>query len=86
MVSALFTNPFLFYALIAGCAASITSGMIGSYVVIRRIVFISGSIAHLFWEHGHLSMASQMLSDEWLTPTRALAAGILSALFMGGSI
>ena len=43
---ALLINPLLQTALIAGLASSLVSGIIGSYVVIKRIVFISGSIAH----------------------------------------
>ena len=43
---ALATNPLLLSAVIAGLAASVVSGIIGSYVVVKRIVFISGSISH----------------------------------------
>lgn len=44
--SAIFHNPFLQMALFSGLLASITSGVIGSYVVIKRISFLAGSIAH----------------------------------------
>ncbi|MCH9811842.1 metal ABC transporter permease [bacterium] len=44
--AALATNPFLQMALFAGLLASLGSGIIGSYTVVRRVVFISGSIAH----------------------------------------
>lgn len=37
---------FLFMALFAALLASISAGIVGSYVVVKRIVFISGSIAH----------------------------------------
>lgn len=43
---ALVQNPFLQTALFAGLAASIAGGIVGSYVVSKRIVFISGSISH----------------------------------------
>ena len=43
---ALQTNPLLLAAIFAGFAASVVSGIIGSYVVVKRIVFISGSISH----------------------------------------
>jgi len=33
-------------ALLTACAASVVSGIVGSYIVVKRIVFISGSIAH----------------------------------------
>ncbi len=45
-ISALFSNPFLLMALGAGLAASISGGIIGTYVVTKRIVFLSGSISH----------------------------------------
>ena len=37
---------FMRNALLAGLLASITCGVIGTYVVVNRIVFISGGIAH----------------------------------------
>lgn len=39
-------NPFLQIALLAALLASIAGGIVGSYVVAKRIVFISGSISH----------------------------------------
>ena len=38
--------PFVQRMFIAGFLASVTCGIIGSYVVVKRIVFISGGIAH----------------------------------------
>ncbi len=43
---ALASQPFLQYALIAGLLASIGCGVVGSYVVVKRITFIAGGIAH----------------------------------------
>ena len=43
---ALSINPFLSVALFAGLAAAFASGIVGPYVVSKRIVFISGSISH----------------------------------------
>lgn len=43
---ALSINPFLQVALFAGLAAAFASGIVGPYVVSKRIVFISGSISH----------------------------------------
>ncbi|HET54684.1 MAG TPA: metal ABC transporter permease, partial [Ignavibacteria bacterium] len=42
----LFTYNFMVNALIASFLASIAAGVIGSYVVVKRIVFISGGISH----------------------------------------
>jgi len=38
--------PFLQNALIAGLLASISCGVVGSFVVVRRITYIAGGIAH----------------------------------------
>jgi zinc transport system permease protein len=40
-------NPFLLTGLAAGLLASLACGVIGPYVVTRRIVFLSGAIAHM---------------------------------------
>lgn len=37
---------FLQYALLAGLLSSISCGIIGSYVTVRRITYIAGAIAH----------------------------------------
>ena len=40
-------NPFLLTGLLAGLLASVACGVIGPYVITRRIVFLSGGIAHM---------------------------------------
>ena len=40
-------NPLLLTGLLAGILASIACGMIGPYVVTKRIVFLVGAIAHI---------------------------------------
>lgn len=40
-------NPFLATGLAAGLLASVACGVIGPYVVTRRIVFLAGAIAHM---------------------------------------
>jgi zinc transport system permease protein len=42
----LWTYQFLRHAIMAGVFASIACGIIGSYVVVKRIVFIAGGISH----------------------------------------
>lgn len=44
--SALLAHQFLQHALMAGLLASIGCGIIGSFVVVRRISFLAGGIAH----------------------------------------
>ncbi len=42
----LFESSFLFNSLSAALLASIAAGIIGTYVVVKRLVFITGGIAH----------------------------------------
>jgi zinc transport system permease protein len=42
----IFSNPFVVMAAFASLLSSIASGIMGTYVVIKRIVFIAGSISH----------------------------------------
>lgn len=78
-------NPFLLLALFAGLAASFASGIIGSYVVVKRIVAISGSIAHsVLGGMGIFLWLKRTYGWDILTPLYgALFAGLLSALLMG---
>lgn len=82
---ALSTNPILFAAVMAGIAASIVSGIIGSYVVVKRIVFISGSISHAVLGGIGLSLFLERAKGiSWISPLYgALAASIISALIIG---
>ncbi|MBN2566162.1 MAG: metal ABC transporter permease [Candidatus Eisenbacteria bacterium] len=45
-LQALGEHSFLQYALLAGLLASVSCGIIGTYVVVRRISYIAGGIAH----------------------------------------
>jgi zinc transport system permease protein len=82
---ALRTNPLLLAAVFAGLAASIVSGIIGSYVVVKRIVFISGSISHsVLGGIGLCLWLERAKGVEWVSPLfGALVAAILSALIIG---
>ena len=82
---ALETNPLLLSAVIAGLAASIVSGIIGSYVVVKRIGFISGSISHSVLSGiGFCLWLERAKNVEWMNPLYgALVAAILSALILG---
>lgn len=73
--------PFLQYALAAGLLASISCGVIGSFVAARRITYIAGAISHcvlaglgaaLYFNRAH--------GVEWLEPIHgAVAAALVSA-------
>lgn len=41
------SNPFLLSGLLAGLLASVACGVMGPYVITRRIVFLAGAIAHI---------------------------------------
>ena len=84
-LSALFENPFLQMALLAGLLASISSGVIGSYVVVKRISFIAGSISHsVLGGMGACLWLQRTFSISWLHPMiGAFAAAIGSAWLLG---
>lgn len=82
---ALRTNPMLLSAVIAGFAASIVSGIIGSYVVVKRIVFISGSISHAVLAGIGFSLWLELVKGiSWISPLYgALVAAVISSLIIG---
>ena len=72
-------------ALLAGLAASISGGIVGSYVVIKRIVFICGSIAHsVLGGMGLFLFLKRTYDLPFLEPIYgALFAAIISAFLIG---
>jgi len=78
-IDALTHYGFLQGALIAGLLTSIGCGVMGSYVVVKRIAFIAGSIAHSVL--GGMGIALYMGSDPLIG---ALIAAIIAALLIGG--
>lgn len=83
--TALSSNPLLLTALFAGLASSVVSGIIGSYVVVKRIVFISGSISHSVLSGiGFCLWLERTQGIAWVSPLfGALISGVLSALLIG---
>ncbi len=81
----LIAHHFLRMALLAGCTASIASGVVGSYVVVKRIVFISGSIAHsVLGGMGLFLFLKRTYGWDFLEPIYgAILAAILSAFLIG---
>ena len=84
-MTGLLSHPFLLMSFLAGIAASITSGIVGSYVVVKRIVFISGSIAHsVLGGMGLFLWLKRSYNIDWLNPLQgALIAAIISAFLIG---
>lgn len=81
------SNPFLVTGLVAGLLASVACGVIGPYVVVRRIVFLAGAIAHM--AVGGVGTAIWMQATwpdrlGWLRPIHgAMVAALLAAMVIG---
>jgi zinc transport system permease protein len=84
-IAHLFSNPFLLMALGAGLAASVSGGIIGTYVVTKRIVFISGSISHaVLGGMGLFLWLKRTYQLDFLSPIQgALVFALLSAALLG---
>ncbi len=84
-LNALLDNSFLQMALWASLLASISSGIIGSYVVVRRIASIAGCISHTVLGGMGVSLWLQRTWHiEWMHPMLgAFVAAILSAILLG---
>jgi len=78
-------NSFLRYSLIAGLLASISFGVVGTYVVARRITYIAGAVAHCaLGGIGAALYAQKVLGWEWCDPVYgALLVSVISALIIG---
>lgn len=77
--------PFLRYALVVGLLASISLGIVGSYVVTRRITYIAAAISHcVLGGIGAALYSNAKLGVAWCNPMYgALAAALLSAIIIG---
>ncbi len=77
--------PFLRYALIVGLLSSVAFGIVGTYVVTRRISYLAGAIAHSALGGIGIALFLQRTQEiSWITPQiGALIAAILTALLVG---
>ncbi len=77
--------PFLRYALVVGLLASVSLGIVGSYVVTRRITYIAAAISHcVLGGVGAAIYFKVVYGCTWCTPMGgALAAALLSAIVIG---
>ncbi|MFC1964448.1 metal ABC transporter permease [Chloroflexota bacterium] len=72
---------FMRNALLAGLLAAIACGIVGVYVVVKRIVFISGGIAHASFGGiglGYLVGISPVLGATFFTLASALGMGLVT--------
>lgn len=78
-------NAFLRNALMVGVLASIACGVVGTYVVTRRISYIAGGIAHcVLGGMGAAKYCQVVYGIEWLHPMfGAIVAALLAAIIIG---
>lgn len=76
---------FLRYALIVGLLSSISFGMIGTYVVARRISYMAGAISHSILGGVGLGLILQRNAGiDWFDPVLgAILAALVSAIVIG---
>ncbi len=77
--------PLLRHALLAGIFSSFAFGVVGSFVVARRIGYIAAAIAHsILGGIGAAIFFSRTFDLPWLTPmVGALVAALVSAVIIG---
>ncbi|MCZ7586760.1 MAG: metal ABC transporter permease [Deltaproteobacteria bacterium] len=78
-------HAFLQYALVTGLLVSLACGVIGTYVVTRRISYIAGGISHsVLGGMGAAFFVRAVLGWEGVRPLHgAVAAALVSALVIG---
>lgn len=80
----LLEHSFLQYALLAGLLASIPCGVVGSFVVIRRISYIAGGIAHSVL--AGLGIVHYLQVVHGFTAIGPMGGAVIAALFSAGII
>ncbi len=85
--SALADYGFLRYALFAGLLASLSCGVVGTYVVVRRISVVAGALAHcVLGGMGASYYLRAAAGLDWLHPLHgAVGAALLAALILGAA-
>ncbi len=78
-------HAFLQHALLAGLLASVACGVVGTYVVARRIAYIAGAISHcVLGGIGAAGWLSATAGWDWLRPLHgAILAAVAAAVVIG---
>ena len=84
-LEALTRHAFVQYALLTGVLVSIACGVVGTYVVARRISYLAGGIAHsVLGGMGAARYLQTVHGWDWLHPLHgAVAAALLAAVIIG---
>ncbi|HNO76717.1 MAG TPA: metal ABC transporter permease [Phycisphaerae bacterium] len=84
-VEAIGQNALLQNALLVGVIASVACGVMGSYVVARRISYIAGGIAHCtLGGMGIARYLNRVVGWAWLQPLHgAVLAAVIAAIIIG---
>ena len=79
------TAPFMQYALATGLLVSVACGVVGTYVVVRRITYLAGGIAHcVLGGMGVAMYLNRACGVEWIHPLHgATVAALLAAGIIG---
>ncbi len=77
--------PFFRYALLVGLLASVSLGIVGSYIVTRRITYIAAAISHcVLGGIGAALYLQKVAGWSWCDPIAgALVAALVSAIVIG---
>jgi zinc transport system permease protein len=84
-LQALTQYNFLFYAFLGGLLAALSCGVVGAYVVVRRLTYLAGAIAHCVLAGlGGARYLQVSWGISWLEPLYgALLAALLASLLIG---
>ncbi|MBE3098388.1 MAG: metal ABC transporter permease [Planctomycetes bacterium] len=76
---------FVQYALLAGVLAGVACGIVGTYVVVRRITYLAGGISHCVLGGIGAALYFQRVHGwHWLTPlVGAIIAALAAAMIIG---
>ncbi len=84
-LAAVQSEPFLRHALAAGVLASVACGVVGSYVVVRRMTYLAGGISHCVLGGMGLAMyMNKVHGISWASPMLgAVCSALAAALIIG---
>ena len=86
-LQALWRYPFLQYAVATGLLASVACGVVGSYVVVRRITYVAGGISHcVLGGMGAAMYLNKVHGWTWLHPLHGATIVALAAAMVIGVV